>query len=28
MPSYSGLPEQKKTDLVKFLAQLDGSEGN
>jgi quinol-cytochrome oxidoreductase complex cytochrome b subunit len=28
MPSYRGLPEQKKTDLVNFLAQLDGSEGN
>ncbi len=26
MPSYSGLPEQKKTDLVNFLAQL--KEGN
>ena len=28
MPSYRGLPEQKKTDLVNFLSQLDGSEGN
>jgi quinol---cytochrome c reductase cytochrome c subunit, bacillus type len=28
MPSYAGLPEQKKSDLVAFLAQLDGSEGN
>jgi quinol---cytochrome c reductase cytochrome c subunit, bacillus type len=28
MPSYRGLPEQKKNDLVAFLAQLDGSEGN
>ncbi len=28
MPSYRGLPEQKKNDLVAFLSQLDGSEGN
>ena len=28
MPSYSGLPEEKKADLVAFLSQLDGSEGN
>jgi mono/diheme cytochrome c family protein len=28
MPSYRGLPEQKKSDLVAFLSQLDGSEGN
>jgi quinol---cytochrome c reductase cytochrome c subunit, bacillus type len=28
MPSYAGLPEQKKSDLVAFLSQLDGSEGN
>jgi quinol---cytochrome c reductase cytochrome c subunit, bacillus type len=28
MPSYAGLPEQKKADLVAFLSQLDGSEGN
>jgi mono/diheme cytochrome c family protein len=25
MPSFAGLPEQKKADLVAFLAQLDGS---
>jgi hypothetical protein len=24
MPSYSGLPEEKKTALVEFLAQLKG----
>ena len=28
MPSFAGLPEKKKNDLVAFLAQLDGSEGN
>jgi quinol---cytochrome c reductase cytochrome c subunit, bacillus type len=28
MPSYRGLPEEKKSALVAFLAQLDGSEGN
>jgi menaquinol-cytochrome c reductase cytochrome b/c subunit len=28
MPSFAGLPEKKKADLVAFLAQLDGSEGN
>jgi len=28
MPSYRGLPEKKKSALVAFLAQLDGSEGN
>jgi menaquinol-cytochrome c reductase cytochrome b/c subunit len=28
MPSYRGLPEKKKADLVAFLSQLDGSEGN
>src|SRR5215216_5800512 len=28
MPSYRGLPEEKKSALVSFLAQLDGSEGN
>jgi menaquinol-cytochrome c reductase cytochrome b/c subunit len=29
MPSYRGLPEKKKSDLVAFLSQLDGSqEGN
>jgi len=28
MPSYAGLPEEKKTALVEFLSQLDGSEGN
>jgi hypothetical protein len=24
MPSYAGLPEEKKTALVEFLAQLQG----
>jgi mono/diheme cytochrome c family protein len=28
MPSFRNLPAQKKNDLVAFLAQLDGSEGN
>jgi menaquinol-cytochrome c reductase cytochrome b/c subunit len=28
MPSYRGLPEEKKSALVAFLSQLDGSEGN
>jgi menaquinol-cytochrome c reductase cytochrome b/c subunit len=28
MPSYAGLPEEKKGALVDFLSQLDGSEGN
>jgi hypothetical protein len=28
MPSFRGLPEKKKADLVAFLSQLDGSEGN
>jgi quinol---cytochrome c reductase cytochrome c subunit, bacillus type len=28
MPSYRDLPSQKKSDLVAFLSQLDGSEGN
>jgi menaquinol-cytochrome c reductase cytochrome b/c subunit len=28
MPSYAGLPEEKKAALVAFLSQLDGSEGN
>jgi len=28
MPSFAGLPDKKKNDLVAFLAQLDGSEGN
>ena len=28
MPSFRGLPEKKKADLIAFLSQLDGSEGN
>jgi menaquinol-cytochrome c reductase cytochrome b/c subunit len=28
MPSYSGLPERKKTDLVAFLSQLKGGTGS
>ena len=28
MPSFRGLPAEKKNNLVAFLAQLDGSEGN
>jgi menaquinol-cytochrome c reductase cytochrome b/c subunit len=28
MPSFAGLAPKKKNDLVAFLAQLDGSEGN
>ena len=26
MPSYRGLPEEKKTALVDFLSQLNGDE--